>query len=85
MCVSSEEHIRSRYCRFHPYHLYIGTPLPDSGNSLPFHRELSIIPYRIRDPKKERKGEGESSRGRIALLLFVAGSLYYNLAVMIEV
>lgn len=51
-----------------PYHLFIGTPLPVLGNSLPFHRELSIIPHRIRD-KDERPSEGESSRGGIALLL----------------
>lgn len=46
-----------------PYHLFVGTPLPVSGNSPPFHRELSIIPHRIRD-KDERRREGESSRGR---------------------
>lgn len=54
-------HIRSRYCRFHPYHLYIGTPWLDSGNSPPFHTEPSIIPQRIRDKKKREKGE----RGRV--------------------
>lgn len=48
-----------------PYHLFVGTPLPVSGNSPPFHRELSIIPHRIRD-KDERPSEGESSRGGIA-------------------
>lgn len=51
-----------------PYHLFVGTPLPVSGNSSPFHRELSIIPHRIRD-KDERPSEGESSRGGIACSL----------------
>lgn len=46
----------------HPYHLFVGTPLPVSGNSPSFHRELSIIPHRIRD-KDGRLSEGESSVG----------------------
>lgn len=75
---------RDRYCRFHLYNLYVSTPLLDSGNSPPFHRGLLVIPHRIRD-KKERKGEGESSRGGNAVLLFVASTPCFNITEIIEV
>lgn len=82
--VSREAGLRSKYVQnnfsvgrkspaVHPYHLFVGTPLPVSGNSPPFHRELSIIPHRIRD-KDGRPSEGESSRGGGGLLVrLVAG------------
>lgn len=47
------------------YHLFVGTPLSVSGDSPSFHRELSIIPHRIR-VKDERPSKGESSRGGTA-------------------
>lgn len=78
-------HIRSSYCRFHPYHLYIGTPWSDSGNSPPFHREPSIIPHRIRDKKKKER-EREKVQGRDCSFTFCSWqSLHYNLAEIIEV
>lgn len=71
-------YIRNRYCRFHPYHLYIGTRES--------HHHSTRSPPSFLTGLEKKKREREGVQGRNCSFTFCCWhSCYYNLAEIIEV